>query len=68
MFMARVGYRYEKGLTDPATRTSANTGLAAGITAEIPFKKDGPSLGIDYSYRTSNPFSGTHSIGVRFNL
>jgi opacity protein-like surface antigen len=68
MFMARVGYRYEKGLTDAVSRTSAHTGLAAGMTVEIPFKKDGPSLGIDYSYRTSNPFSGTHSIGARFNL
>ena len=69
MFMARVGYRYEAGLLKPlGERTSAYTGLSGGVSVEVPFKENGPSLGIDYSYRTSNPFGGTHSIGLRFGL
>ncbi|MDX2002273.1 MAG: PorV/PorQ family protein [Chitinophagales bacterium] len=68
MFQARVGYRYEKGLTSAVDRTSAHTGLSAGMTVEVPFKKEGPALAIDYSYRSSSPFTGTHSIGLRFNL
>jgi outer membrane protein OmpA-like peptidoglycan-associated protein len=68
MFMIRGGYRYEPGLLKPDTRTSAYTGISAGMSVEVPFKENGPSMGIDYSYRTSNPFGGTHSIGIRFAL
>lgn len=68
MVQLRVAYRYEKGLTSTESRTSAYTGLAAGATFEIPIKKDGPAIGIDYSYRTSSPFDGTHSVGLHFNL
>ena len=38
------------------------------MSIEVPFKENGPSMGIDYSYRTSDPFGGTHSIGLRFAL
>jgi outer membrane protein OmpA-like peptidoglycan-associated protein len=68
MFMARVGYRHEPGMFNPDTRLTAYTGLSGGVSVEVPFKENGPSLGIDYSYRTSNPFGGTHSIGLRFGL
>lgn len=69
-FQVRCGYGYEDGITKQTTRTSIHTGFAAGVSFEVPFKKDGtgPSLGIDYSYRTSQPFGGTHTYGVRFNL
>ena len=43
MLMLRVAYRYEPGLTSTTSRTSAHTGLVAGITVEVPFKKDGPA-------------------------
>ena len=68
MFMVRAGYRYEPGLLVPEQRTSAYTGISAGMSVEVPFKENGPSMGIDYSYRTSDPFGGTHSIGLRFGL
>lgn len=71
MFMVRAGYRYEDGINNIETRTGAHTGFAAGMSIEVPFKKNdpnSPSLGIDYSYRTSSPFGGTHTYGVRFNL
>lgn len=67
MFFARVGYRFQNngfGETAPA-----HIGLAAGVGAQYPITKSGNMLGIDYSYRPSNPFNGgTHSIGVRFSL
>jgi len=71
LFVLRGGYRYEEGLTKTAERTNAHTGLAGGFTANIPFTKkgkDGPMIGLDYSYRTSNPFSGSHCVGARINL
>jgi opacity protein-like surface antigen len=71
LFVLRGGYRYENGLLKTAERTNAHTGFAAGLTANVPFtkkKKEGPMIGIDYAYRTSNPFSGSHTIGARINL
>jgi len=71
MFMLRAAYRYESGITSDLSledRSSIYTGLSAGVSVEVPFKEDGPALGIDYSYRTTNPYAGTHTIGVRLNL
>jgi len=68
LFMVRAGYRHSPGQFNPDERTSAYTGFSGGMSVEVPFKENGPSLGIDYSYRTSDPFGGTHSIGLRFGL
>lgn len=66
--MLRGGYMYEKGIGTETTKT-AFTGPTAGITLELPFGKDKQStFGIDYSYRFTNPFNGTHCIGARVNL
>lgn len=67
--MLRGGMQYEKGLFDSKERTSAYTGPTAGITIQVPLNKDkGSSFSLDYSYRTSNPFQGTHCIGARISL
>jgi hypothetical protein len=71
MFMVRGGYRYEKGISSDlltAERTTAFTGLSGGVSLEVPLKEDGPSFGVDYSFRATNPYAGTHTIGLRFNL
>lgn len=71
MFMLRAGYRYEEGIfndLDPEQRASAYTGLSAGMSVDVPLREDGPRLGVDYAYRTTNPYGGTHTIGVRINL
>ena len=72
--MLRVGYLMEKGIRnndnskDPY-RTTAFTGLSAGFTIELPLNKEkGSTFGLDYSYRATNPFNGTHTIGLRMNL
>ena len=61
--MVRVGYVYEGGES-----TTFLTGPTAGVTFEIPLGKSGTTLGIDYSYRDTNPFTGVHTIGARFSL
>lgn len=64
--MLRGGYTYEDGIFDKADRTTVFTGPSAGITVAIPTNKEkGSSIDIDYSYRATDPFSGTHSIGAR---
>jgi hypothetical protein len=45
------------------------TGPSAGLSVDLPFgpeKKN--SFAIDYGYRTTNPFSGVHSIGIRISI
>ena len=65
----RTGYNYEKDISDLQKRTTPYTGLAAGVSIELPFGKDsGRSFAIDYSYRPTNPFNGTHVIGAKLSL
>lgn len=70
VFMARVGYRIESGQFSKETRTNAETGLTAGVSFEVPLSKENADrkLAIDYAYRTSNPWGGTHMIGVKLAL
>ena len=67
VFMLRTGYTYEEGIRDPSTRTTALRGPSAGFTVELPMGDKG-TFGIDYSYRHTDPFQGSHAIGARINL
>lgn len=69
--MLRYSYIYEDGLLDEDQRMNAFTGHALGATIEIPFKSGNDMIsrfGVDYSYRTTNPFNGVHVFGVRIDL
>lgn len=84
MFMIRSAYTFEKGIwADYAinkklpdfmandVRLNPHTGLSLGATFELPFKsgKDQTSrFALDYAYRLSNPYNGTHNIGIRLDL
>ncbi len=70
-FLIRVGYSYEDGqIGDELSSdlTNAYTGLAAGASVNIPLGSEGKKLGVDYAYRTTIRFAGTHSIGLRIDL
>ncbi len=67
-FMLRAGYRYEDENLDDELSIYTYNGLAFGATIDVPIKKDGPRFGIDYSYRTTRWYEGTHTIGVRISL
>jgi hypothetical protein len=67
----RAGYTYQGGMfnADLAERGTVFTGPSAGFTVSVPFSKEkGSGIGIDYSYRATNPFQGTHSIGIKLNF
>jgi len=70
VFMLRGGYRGEVGITNKTISQTNYSGFAGGFTVEAPFKKDGtgPRLGLDYSFRSTNIYQGTHSMGLHFNL
>ncbi|HBN03000.1 MAG TPA: hypothetical protein DD396_03055 [Bacteroidetes bacterium] len=69
MLQLRAGYGYEKGILNYDTRTNAFTGITGGFTFEVPVSKDSETtFGLDYAYRHSNPFGGSHTFGVRLNI
>lgn len=68
ILILRGGMVMEKGLFDATERQTALTGPTGGISIDLPVGKNASTLGVDYTYRTSNPFGGVHSIGIRLNL
>lgn len=73
----RVGYDYQGGIfsslsTDPVNnggRLTVFTGFCGGFTLQLPFGKGKMStFGISYAYRSTNPYSGCHTVGIRMNL
>jgi len=64
----RAGYMWEQGVIGTEAITTAYTGPAAGLTLSVPTGQDGGRLGVDYGYRTTNPFGGNHSIGVHISI
>lgn len=45
------------------------TGLAGGISVDVPLKRaENRIAGIDYAYRATNPFRGTHNFSVRLGF
>lgn len=67
-FILRGGYQFEKGVTSEEDRTTVFTGPTAGMTIQIPVGENQNMLGLDYSYRVTNPFSGVHSLGFHILL
>ena len=76
-FMLRGAYVIDEGIFNGEDNFDAHTGLAAGATLQAPFKtgkktatgEDAFSLfALDISYRLSNPFSGTLTVGARIDL
>lgn len=65
MFTLRAGYKKEIGTTG-FIKDNIYTGFAGGASVEIPFSQAGTSrLGVDYAYRTTDPFRGTHNFSLR---
>lgn len=69
MFFVRAGYVVERKYANSVEKiTEAHWGPAFGIGLAKPFNKNGSTIGLDYSYRFSNPFMGTHTIGLHIDL
>jgi hypothetical protein len=64
----RAGYSYEDGLNSEDNRTTAYTGPTGGLSFQVPAGSNGSRIGVDYSYRTTNPFSGTHTVGLKITI
>ncbi|GAA5225088.1 hypothetical protein GCM10025777_57190 [Membranihabitans marinus] len=70
LLFLRTAYKVEVGNTATgASAGSVYTGLSAGMGVDIPFgKNQGKKLGIDYAYRTTSPWNGTHNLSLRLNI
>ena len=68
--MLRAAYKVEVGLSaEREAEKSVYSGLSAGVSLEVPLKrKSANRFGIDYAYRATQPFNGTHNISVRISL
>ncbi len=70
-FSLRAGYTYQDGMfkTSLPEKGTVFTGLNAGFTVSVPLNKEKETgIAIDYSYRSTNPYSGTHSVGIKLNF
>ena len=68
ILMLRAGYTFESGVTkniEDADCTNVNRGLSLGATVQAPLNKKGLKVCIDYSYRDTAHWKGTHSVGAR---
>lgn len=70
MFMLRGGYKLDFGqVAESGDRAPVYTGPSAGLSVMLPVRKDSDTrVGLDYGYRLSNPWSGSHNISIRFAL
>lgn len=72
LFMLRGGYILQFGKGGENIAASALAGPTAGATVEVGLGKKGTDkktkLGIDYSFRLTNPFDGVHAVGIRLAL
>ena len=66
----RAGYTYEsglfKGVLDDACM-NLNAGLNAGLSVQIPISKaeNAPMFAVDYAFRQTYSYGGTHVVGAR---
>ena len=73
MFMLRAGYTYEKGIWSKGgilevdDCMNINRGLSAGLSVQVPLskKEGGMKFAVDYSYRDTYTYGGTHCVGAR---
>lgn len=67
-FYLRGGYHYEENIFSDEDRRYVYTGLSAGAGVEFEFGDKGSRVSVDYAYRATMPFDGSHSIGARIHL
>ena len=68
ILMVRAGYTYEEGVTkdiEDSDCTNVNRGFSCGATVQAPLNDKGLKVCIDYSYRDTAHWNGTHSVGAR---
>lgn len=70
LLFLRSSYKLEVGnVADGTSVGSVYDGFSAGLGVQLPFgKKEHSRLGIDYAYRTTSPWNGTHNLSLRLSI
>ena len=71
LVMIRGGYRHDFGtVAEGGNAKPIYSGPAAGFTLNVPTNKkdNAPRIAIDYGYRATEVYDGTHNFSVRINL
>ena len=69
MFQLRGSYQTEVGSNDNIQFNNVYSGISAGASLGLKLsKKTESKLYIDYAYRTTDIFDGTHNLGVRVEI
>ena len=64
----RAAYKQDLGSVNEGEK-NLYSGFAGGISFNLPLSKGSDrKVGIDYAYRTTDPFEGTHNFSVRLTL
>lgn len=70
--MLRAAYTYEDGMTGDLgseDKTNVFNGFSAGLSVQVPLNKEaGTKFAVDYSFRSTDHFDNTHSIGAKIYL
>ena len=68
-FFVRAGYRADLETAED-TEVPLYDGLSAGASIRVPFKKSDKSrsFGIDYAWRNTRIYNGTHNLGISITL
>lgn len=68
-FILRSGYRTDMETSD-LTETPLYDGISAGASVRVPLSKDdrNTAFSIDYAYRNTRIYDGTHNMGVSFSF
>jgi hypothetical protein len=65
----RGSYKYEVGTTSATLNRSTYSGIAGGLTVNIPVsRRNSQAISIDYGYQHTRVWDGTHTIGLRIQL
>lgn len=69
LFMVRTAYKLDLG-NIPSEEEALYNGLAFGATVDFPINKDNKDtrLGLDYAFRSTRVWGGTHNIALRLSL
>ena len=77
ILMFRTGFDYEKDIFNKDLRRNVYTGISFGTSVQFAlgkkienkkYRNNASLIAIDYSYRATNPFGGTHTFGIRIKL
>jgi len=68
-FQLRAAYKYTTNSAESIVLNPVYTGLAGGVSVVVPLKKDSDAqLSVDYGYRASDPWDGSHSLALKLGF